>query len=818
MSAQICITGIGVRSAVGNTAAVFAEYLRAGVSGIREQTGIFPGQTIWAGMVELEAGDDQPSTVDRAALLALQASRAAWQDAFPSESSKPEGSRVALILGTSHGGRSQIDHCIENPQSFETCEASFRILETSPHFRQTEFVARQLGIHGPVLTISTACSSSSAAILCGMDLLQSRKADYVLAGGMDGFSKLTHAGFRALGAVSEGPCGPFSERIGISLGEGAAVIVMERRADAVQRNIPIWAELYGGGSSWDCYHITEPEPSGEGLLRALEMAASRGRVASERDFCYANLHGTGTRANDAAETIAIKRFFAHKAIPPASSVKSFTGHTLGASGAMGVITSIIGMHHSFLPPTANYIGARAGCDLDYVPNHSRDSEITHFSAQSAGFGGVNVVVMGGRSRELISSNQQKSVRIAISGIGVVSAAGIGADAFRDALLARRSGIGPIDRFATSGPQDLQAGMVRNFEPRKIAPTLNLRRADLCFQYAAVAVAEALAQSRLVEREVDMSRVGLVAGTTRGAVNSFEQAMKSALGGAWEKTGPMHFPNLVMSSLGGVVSKMFNLRGSASTLVCGRGGGLQAIIHAFELLRCNPTQQAIVVVVADELSPLFYRLFFDSGKLAPSNGTVDSMVYDSASRGAVMGEGAAAFVLEKSQEDNPDSSRLYLSGYGLTSDSELNGSAQANGAWLSESIRQALREAHLAPADIDMIYGHGSGSPCHDKRELRALSQVLDRTVPLSCVLPNTGLAESASAGFSLAAAAMSLQHGEAYPMAVPTHPSSDWNFVYSQPDHFDIKNILLTGSSDAGNNAALILSKHKGAGPTWPVH
>ncbi len=755
----------------------------------------------------MDAGSDLPhEKIDRSGKLALQSALAAWSEAFPADSERPDGSRIGLILGTSHGGRSQIDYCLENPQTFETAEASRRILDTSPHFRQTEFVAHCLKVSGPVLTISTACSSSSAAILHGMDLLHSRKVDCVLAGGMDGFSKLTHAGFKALGAVSNGACGPFSERIGISLGEGAAVVVLERLEDAQQRGAAIWAELYGGGSSWDCYHITEPEPSGEGLVRALEMAANRSGMGLEREFCYANLHGTGTRANDAAETIALKRFFGGASIPPASSVKSFTGHTLGASGAMGLIASIMGMRYGFLPPTANYCGVRAGCDLDYIPNHSRPSEIHRFSAQSAGFGGVNVVVMGGRMRDMAPSRSEPAGPIVLSGMGVVSAAGIGMHAFRESLLQCRSGIGPIDRFTMSVCRSRVAGLVRDFQPRKIAPTLNLRRADLCFQYAAVAVAEALASAKLTERGIDSAKIGLVVGTTRGAVNSFENAMSGAMGGAWDKTGPLHFPNLVMSSLGGYVSKMFSLRGAASTVVSATAGGLQAVIHAFELLRCNPTQQAMVVVLADELSPLFFRLLEDSGKLACGKEVGRAMVYSSTSPGLVMGEGAAAFVLEK-RASGSNESDLCLCGYGMSSDCEHGGGLQMSGVRFSESILAAIEEAGLTPNCIDLIYGHGSGSSCQDGREIRALAQVCKPSVPLSCVLPNTGLSESASAGFSLAAAALSLQHGEAYPIASLHSAGANWNFVQGEPVRSDFRNVLLTAGSDSGSNAAVVLSR-----------
>src|SRR5262249_14992899 len=144
-------------------------------------------------------------------------------------------------------------------------------------------------------------------------------------------------------------------------------------------------------------HITEPDPTGEGILRSARLALRMAGVEPSA-ISYVNVHGTGTRANDAAESMALKRIFeGYDAIPPASSTKSFTGHTLGASAAMGLIASIIAMRGSMLPPTVSFSGPRNGCDLDFVPNHPRPAGVDHFSCQSAGFGGVNSVLVGGRA-------------------------------------------------------------------------------------------------------------------------------------------------------------------------------------------------------------------------------------------------------------------------------------------------------------------------------------------------------------------------------------------------------------------------------------
>ncbi len=167
--------------------------------------------------------------------------------------------------------------------------------------------------------------------------------------------------FRVLGAMADGPCAPFSDPIGLSLGDGAGFVILESAERAAARGAKMHAELYGYGLSWDAYHITAPEPAGEGMNRAISMALQASGVQPD-SVHYINVHGTGTRSNDAAETVGLKRFFDGanatvgadaSRVPPISATKSFTGHMLGASSVLGVITSIVGMQNDWLPPTAN---------------------------------------------------------------------------------------------------------------------------------------------------------------------------------------------------------------------------------------------------------------------------------------------------------------------------------------------------------------------------------------------------------------------------------------------------------------------------------
>jgi 3-oxoacyl-[acyl-carrier-protein] synthase II len=816
VTSPICVTGMGACSALGQDLAAFAAGLAEGISGIRKHDGVFKEHPIWAGLVtdgEAAGGFAQAEfeQADRAAHLAIRAAREAWNNAFPS-GFEPQRDRVALVLGTSHGGRSQFDAFVEQQNGVNAEQLARKVILEAPHHQQTESVAYFLGIHGPVATVSSACSSSGAALAYAYELLQSDKADYVLAGGMDGFSKLTWAGFHALGAMASGPCGPFSSQIGISLGEGSAVVVLERLEHAQARNAIIHAEFLGYGLSWDCYHITEPQPAGEGIRRAIDMAAGMAGVSAQ-EIDYISLHGTGTRANDGAETLAVKGFFgSREQAPPASAIKSFTGHTLGASAALAFLASVSGMHGGFVPPTVNFIAPRPGCDLDYTPNSARPRSIRNFCCHAAGFGGANTVLIGSCPGQARASRHVASHDVAITGMGIVSAIGLSLEEFQAALRSATCGITRIERFPTSGCIASKAGLVRSFDPKRILPTLDMRRMDPGTQYAAVAAAGALSEAGLTHDSIPAERIGLVVGTTRGAASSFDRFVLSVEGMQWERASATHFPNMVMSSIGGHISKALQLKGIGSTLVGGAGSGIHVMIHAIELLRRSESQDALVVVVADEIAPLFFRLLDRLGMLSTANGHGGESLrpYDPDATGLSLGEGAVAFVIEHLDRAVERGARVraVARGSGMTADASRLHGAESTGHRLERAARLALEEAKLSAHELDAVYGQGCGVPCRDRREVSALKRLLNgRHVPVTSVTGNTGLADSATGGFNIAAAILGMQSDEVYPVVPGERLWPGLNFVRQSPRNGKYRNTLVMGSTENGNNAALVLGR-----------
>ena len=261
----------------------------------------------------------------------------------------------------------------------------------------TDRVAERFAFSGPKFTITTACSSSATAIGYGADLIRSGSCKVVLCGGSEALSELTFGGFNSLKAMDPSPCKPFDrKRAGMSLGEGAGIVILEDLDEALKRGARIYAEFLGYGIGGEAYHITAPEPTGMREARIMREAIEEGGItASEVD--YINAHGTGTPLNDKVETLSIKNVFGERAYSiPISSIKSSVGHCLGSAGGIEAVASILSIMHQFVPPTLNHEKGDEDCDLDYVPRKSREMRVGVVLSNSFAFGGNCTTLVFGR--------------------------------------------------------------------------------------------------------------------------------------------------------------------------------------------------------------------------------------------------------------------------------------------------------------------------------------------------------------------------------------------------------------------------------------
>lgn len=259
---------------------------------------------------------------------------------------------AGLFFGSSTGGMLEAETFFEGLTRPGHRRAALGQVVAQQPSGPGDAVARNFGVTGPVATIASACASATLAFGVALEALRAGEIDVALAGGADSLCRLTFAGFNSLRAVDPRPCCPFrAGREGMSIGEGGAVLVLERRAHAARRGAPILGWLAGVGGSCDAHHMTAPDPEGDGIARAVAAAlADAGLDAAAVDFV--NLHGTGTPANDAAEARMLARVFGARAPRlPATSTKGAVGHFLGAAGAIEAVATLLCLEHERVHPT-----------------------------------------------------------------------------------------------------------------------------------------------------------------------------------------------------------------------------------------------------------------------------------------------------------------------------------------------------------------------------------------------------------------------------------------------------------------------------------
>jgi 3-oxoacyl-[acyl-carrier-protein] synthase II len=305
------------------------------------------------------------------------------------------GMRVGVSLGTTMGEIRVLENFVEK-QTFSANQADRSSLLNYPCSVIPKGIADYFNLRGPNLMIPAACAAGNYAIGAGRELLLRGRAEVMVVGGVDPYSRVAHTGFNCLFSMSADVCRPFDrERRGIILGEGAGILILERESHARKRGAEILARVLGYGVSNDAFHITKPDPSGKGLVRAMERAL-RDSDLDPGDIDYISAHGTGTPANDAAETKAIKKLLGKRAYDvPVSSIKSMIGHAMGGASALEAVACVKSLMTGKIPPTMNYQHPDPECDLDYVPNHSRNHRSQVILSNSMAFGGNNCCLILG---------------------------------------------------------------------------------------------------------------------------------------------------------------------------------------------------------------------------------------------------------------------------------------------------------------------------------------------------------------------------------------------------------------------------------------
>ncbi|MBC7814524.1 MAG: beta-ketoacyl-ACP synthase II [Burkholderiales bacterium] len=409
---RVVITGMGAVTCLGGVKSLW-DNLKAGRSGIRrietipiEHVPVKIGGEVRDFDPNLYIDAKESRRMGRASQFAVAAAHMAIEDAgITTADIEAEGERVGVVVGTSLGS-----HEMAEQSTFKYKTGGFRkpnplsLINSLPNM-PAHYVSRFLRALGPLNAPSTACAAGTQSIGEAGELIKSGRSDVVITGGVEAvLQDYALAGFDAMAALAnefnDDPAGasrPFDKnRSGFVFSEGCGVVIIESLSHALKRGARIYAEILGHASSSDAFHIAALDPEGGGAIRSMRWALENAHVNAE-DIQYINAHGTSTQANDAMETLAIKRVFGEQAYNiPVSSTKSMIGHALGGSGAIEVISCVMSLVEQVLHPTINYTTPDPDCDLDYVPNIAREmKDLKYIMSNSFGLGGQNASIVLG---------------------------------------------------------------------------------------------------------------------------------------------------------------------------------------------------------------------------------------------------------------------------------------------------------------------------------------------------------------------------------------------------------------------------------------
>jgi 3-oxoacyl-(acyl-carrier-protein) synthase len=392
MSRRVFITGYGIITSIGRSASENFNSLVQRNSGFGELNFLETIHQKTLPSCEIKLHDDElrdaagvrsGSGFTRTSLLGLLALQEAIQSAGLSTT---EIQQSGLLSATTTGGIREFEKYFYNILDLEDKGDFEQFSDTANPGEHCERIADHIGIKKYVATISTACSSSANAIMQGAQLIKNNKLDRVICGGAEALSKFTINGFNSLMIVDPEHCRPFDDsRKGLNLGEGAAYLVLESETVVSQSGKKPLAELKGYGNANDAFHQTASSPEGAGAHKAMQSALDRANISPE-DIDYINAHGTATENNDLSEGIAIQNLFgAH--IPPFSSTKPFTGHTLAAAGSIEAVYSLMALQYKMIWPNLNFTNRMTELSISPVQELKQNISLRNVLSNSFGFGG-----------------------------------------------------------------------------------------------------------------------------------------------------------------------------------------------------------------------------------------------------------------------------------------------------------------------------------------------------------------------------------------------------------------------------------------------
>ncbi len=793
------ITGIGIISPIGCDCESVLKSLREKRDGLGEATKI--DTSSFASKICGEVRDfDCASNMSQEELktftdpfiqLAINAARLAARDAHISSFPK----RTAMVLATCNAGMNSGEkeyvRMYKNPAECFDYSVSLQ----SEFYALVKAMASAMKISGECFMVNTACSGSTAAIGLAERLIESGKFDCVLVGGADAMSLANYAGFCAIKVVSPEKIAPFSTPVGMNIGEGAAFWIVEKDDVAKARGVRPYGKIIGNATTGDAHHPTQPDPRGDGAFRTMRNALANSGAKLESIGCV-NAHGSGTAANDKAESKGAAKFL-NGADIPVTSTKSYHGHCMGATGIIETTCQLLSMNDNFIPPTLRNIGARVGCEIEAVAGDGIEKSYDCFISANYAFAGNNAAVVVAKNdfQDYEKKLKTEKPRVVITGVGALTSLGVGVESNVNALCNRVYGVSQIERFES----ERWAGMVELPNLRSFDRRVDFSGMNRISTYATIAAKLALDDASFAVRRDNNEDIGIAVSTCRGSSES--EHMKGVFADENRRGDIGCFSNVTANSTAGWVSKALEIKGANITLTSGQNSGLQTLAYAADVVRDSAAKR-VVAIAAEELYKQMLDGYEKIGNLHCGDVEKSFALNYSSYYKSVLGEGASAVLVENYDNARERGAKILgeILAYNSTTDviDFLSPNLEAKG--LEVATLSALNEANLLASDIDLIVWSPRGC-AQDASVIRVRDKIFGK-IPMLATSLHTGYIESASTLHSLLCALKALEKN--LPLWSQRTGLDSFDSI-AMPD--DPRRILCLASSHIGNNYALIVGR-----------
>lgn len=757
---DIVITGIGTVSSNGLSYEEFVDNCLSGKTGIKhseridtsELRGHFVGEIDYDKLMEKV---DFTDMYDKTTYLVYCATLEALKQAGIS-SEYLKGKNVAVVVGTLFGSYNAL-HDIQKSHydGKDFKDLSMKDFEYFFPCALPDFLCKKFELNGPRIIVSNACSSGGSAVGIAYDLIKSGAVDMAIAGGTDELNTMCLGGFSSLGAISSQHCAPYVNSRGINIGEGSSIFVMEKGDAAEERNAEVHAKILGYYLNSDAYHITTPNPKGEGAYNVMKKVLELNNIPLE-DIDFINGHGTGTKANDVAEVRAINQLFEGSDCKvKLTSNKANIGHCMGAAGAVEIAGTIGALEKKLVTPV--FGTGEKEAEHVHVVMEKEPVEKPVALSNSFAFGGNNVSVALSDVAYKHDPVEYVEQPVVITGIGCMGNNHVTFEELQNVLLNA-----PVDFEKSAEGEGIYQGRIPEINYKQYMSPDMIRKTDALTKMAVVTSQRAILDANITISNDNSNDIGHVYASSTGPFVTVNEINEGIFERGIGKVNPFSFPNSVFNAAPGYVTMNSRIKGATITLSAGSASLSCSLLYAQILINSKKAEK-VVVTVADNFNDVSHVAYNHFGLLS-ANGNIND--FTNSENTVVPSTGSVSFVVESKESAEARGQKIYAEIVtskisGNVSDVE-EGILEGSLSNYDEVLEKGLNSIGLSWNEIDLYCSPCCGISKYDKKEKELVWDKLPENVGIVSLKPFVGYNISTQSAYSLLGAINAFQTDSAW--------------------------------------------------------